>query len=576
MTTPLNPGQHDPLESAIAKSHDSVVPGTWTPSRGGTVPQVRLGSRWFNILWLLPIGFVGFVLAIAIVRELRGLPVIEEFIRQYPGHSSTPMSYSGFPLWVRLQHVLNLFLMMFIIRSGMQILADHPRLYWNNNCIPGTEWFRFQHEVPKNVLWTAKDDAVTIPSWLGIPGIRHSIGLARWWHFSCDLLWLINGLAFYILLFTTYQWQRLIPTSLDVFPNALSMMIQYLSLQMPAENGWVRYNSLHQIAYLITVFVAAPMAVFTGLMQAPAISNAAGWLGRVLNRQVCRSIHFFIMIWFVQFIGVHVTMVFVTGVRRNLNHITLGMDTLTWEGTIIAVVALFLLAVAWFWASPFTLKNARLVQRTGHFLVGWLKALMEYWDTKTQYSEKDITSYLWPNGLLPASTEFEILRKGDFADYKLRIDGLVEKPQEFSLNDLKAMTKQEQITNHFCIQGWSGVAKWGGVPMMHIMDLVKPMPQAQYAIFYSFGEGGEGGIYYDAHLISNMKHSLTILAYEMNGQPLPLVYGAPLRLRCENELGFKQVKWIRAIEFVQEFSNIGSGQGGYNEDHEFYGYRMPI
>ena len=112
--------------------------------------------------------------------------------------------------------------------------------------------------------------------------------------------------------------------------------------------------------------------------------------------------------------------------------------------------------------------------------------------------------------------------------------------------------------------------------MRRILEIVKPTAAAKYAVFYSFGEGGEGGIYYDAHPVENMKHELTILAYEMNGKPLPTLYGAPLRLRCENELGFKQVKWIRAIEFVDDFSRIGSGQGGYNEDHEFYGYRMPI
>ena len=73
-----------------------------------------------------------------------------------------------------------------------------------------------------------------------------------------------------------------------------------------------------------------------------------------------------------------------------------------------------------------------------------------------------------------------------------------------------------------------------------------------------------------------MKHQLTILAYEMNGRPLPLLYGAPLRLRCENELGFKQVKWIKGVEFVADFSEIGGGYGGYNQDHEFFGYRQSI
>ena len=91
--------------------------------------------------------------------------------------------------------------MAFIIRSGIQILADHPRLYWKRDCTPGTEWFRFQKAVPTGRIWTAKDDSVTLPGWLGIPGIRHSIGLARWWHFSFDLLWMINGIVFYALLF---------------------------------------------------------------------------------------------------------------------------------------------------------------------------------------------------------------------------------------------------------------------------------------------------------------------------------------------------------------------------------------
>jgi DMSO/TMAO reductase YedYZ molybdopterin-dependent catalytic subunit len=112
--------------------------------------------------------------------------------------------------------------------------------------------------------------------------------------------------------------------------------------------------------------------------------------------------------------------------------------------------------------------------------------------------------------------------------------------------------------------------------MRHILDIVKPTADARYAVFYSLSEGSAGGGYYDVHKIHNMRHELTILAYEMNGAPLSVLHGAPLRLRCENELGFKMVKWISAIEFVHSFDHLGAGQGGYNEDHEFYGYRMPI
>ena len=112
--------------------------------------------------------------------------------------------------------------------------------------------------------------------------------------------------------------------------------------------------------------------------------------------------------------------------------------------------------------------------------------------------------------------------------------------------------------------------------MRDILEIVKPRPEARYAVFYSFAEGAAGGGYYDAHKIQNMRHQLTILAYEMNGAPVSVLHGALLRLRCENELGFKMVKWIEAIEFVRDFAHLGAGQGGYNEDHEFYGYRMPI
>lgn len=131
------------------------------------------------------------------------------------------------------------------------------------------------------------------------------------------------------------------------------------------------------------------------------------------------------------------------------------------------------------------------------------------------------------------------------------------------------MPKQEQITTHFCIQGWFGVAKWGGVPMRHIFELVSPTSDARYVVFNSLADGSDVGRYYDVYTISNMRHELTILAYEMNGEPVSVLHGAPLRLRCENELGFKMVKWIAAIEFVHDFGDLGAGHGGCNEDHEF-------
>jgi DMSO/TMAO reductase YedYZ molybdopterin-dependent catalytic subunit len=209
-------------------------------------------------------------------------------------------------------------------------------------------------------------------------------------------------------------------------------------------------------------------------------------------------------------------------------------------------------------------------------MLGKIKGGLERLDPTVQYGDGDISPFFWANGTLPQSEAYESLRRDNFAGYRLRIDGLVANPRVLSFEQIKTMEKQVQITEHFCIQGWSGVAKWGGVPMRLVLDLVRPLPEARYVVFYSFADGADGGRYYDVHSIDNMRHALTLLAYEMNDAPLSVLHGAPLRLRCENELGFKMVKWIEAIEFVEDFKHLGAGNGGYNEDHEFYGYRMPI
>ena len=117
------------------------------------------------------------------------------------------------------------------------------------------------------------------------------------------------------------------PTSWDVFPNALSVMIQYASLDWPTENGWVAYNSLQMIAYFITVFVAAPLALITGLGMSPALSTRFRHVSSVLSIQTARSLHFLVMVWFLFFIVVHVTLVFTTGLLRNLNHMYAARTT---------------------------------------------------------------------------------------------------------------------------------------------------------------------------------------------------------------------------------------------------------
>lgn len=234
-------------------------------------------------------------------------------------------------------------------------------------------------------------------------------------------------------------------------------------------------------------------------------------------------------------------------------------------------------AVAWVWATPFTIRHPRVVQRVGYALVGPFQRMLEKLDPKPgAFTEDDISPHHWRNGRLPETVEYKELEKNDFRDWRLRVYGLVEQPMEFSLDDLKALPYHEQISQHFCIQAWSGVAKWGGVHMKTIMDIVKPLPEAKWVVFYSMGLGATGGIYYNAHPIAQMTHHMTMLAYNMNDQPLPYMHGKPLRLRNELQHGFKLVKWIKGIEFVADYREIGSGYGGYSEDHKFFGRHQTL
>jgi len=296
----------------------------------GTAKTGFRGSTWFKLVWVVPVAIIALALVVLAARWMRELPAVQDFIARYPGETHLPDGAPvGLPAWIGWQHFFNVFLMVLIIRSGWIVRTkQRPAAHWTRN---NTGLVRTKNPPKK-------------------------ISLDLWLHLSLDAIWFVNGIVFVVLLFASGQWMRIVPTSWDIFPNALSTLIQYASLNWPTENGWVNYNSLQVIAYFLTVFIAAPLAAITGIRMSGAWPAKARKLNKVYPVQLARAIHFPVMLYFVLFIIVHVTLVFATGALRNLNHMFASRDDGSWAGFWIFAVSLVVITAAWLAARPLVLR----------------------------------------------------------------------------------------------------------------------------------------------------------------------------------------------------------------------------
>ena len=191
-----------------------------------------------------------------------------------------------------------------------------------------------------------------------------------------------------------------------------------------------------------------------------------------------------------------------------------------------------------------------------------------------EFSEADIRQPMRPNGITaPDDDTYKSLLSGNFADWRLEVTGLVEKPLSLSLDQLHAMPARTQITRHDCVEGWSCIAKWTGTPLSLVLDQAVVRPEARYVVFHcldTIDRNQSGDVkYYGSIDLIDARHPQTILAYGLNGKPLPVENGAPLRARVERQLGYKMPKYLSKIELVSSFATMGGGRGGYWED---YGY----
>ncbi len=192
-----------------------------------------------------------------------------------------------------------------------------------------------------------------------------------------------------------------------------------------------------------------------------------------------------------------------------------------------------------------------------------------------EYGPEDLSPFFRSNGTArPDSEAYGALAAHGFADWRLGVGGLVETPLALSLAELRALPARTQITRHDCVEGWSAIGQWTGVPLHEVLARARPRAHARFVVFHCADpmEGTPGSRYYESIGMDDAYHPQTILAYALNGRDLPIPNGAPLRLRVERQLGYKMAKYLMRIELVESLAGIRGGKGGYWEDRGYEWY----
>ena len=329
-TAATQPAATRPAIAAAAGPGPSPATASATVSTAPTLSADEIARRKRTRRYI--IGAIGLIIAAAIVvliaQVLVSNPAVKDFLVTYPGQTPLPVDAPvGIPAWLGWQHFLNAFFIVLIIRSGWLVrTTKRPPASWIRN---NTGRFKTK-------------------------GRPKRISLDLWFHLTMDSFWFLNGIIFIVLLFATGQWMRIVPTSWAIIPNAISAALQYASLNWPTEDGWVNYNSLQVLTYFATVFIAAPLAAITGIRMSGAWPSKAK-VNRLYPIEAARAVHYPVMLYFVVFTIVHVTLVLATGALRNLNHMYGGQDAVNWWGFGIFVVSLLVTAAAVVAARPIIL-----------------------------------------------------------------------------------------------------------------------------------------------------------------------------------------------------------------------------
>jgi DMSO/TMAO reductase YedYZ molybdopterin-dependent catalytic subunit/thiosulfate reductase cytochrome b subunit len=456
---------------------------------------------------------------------------------------------------VRVTHWISALSFLVLVLSGIAILLAHPRLYWGEAGAVGT---------PSLI-------DLPLPFVLEVP-IR---GPGRYLHFLAAWVTVLTGLVYVSMgLAARHFGRNLLPARNDLTVNAIGRVIRkHLRCERSSEAELATYNVLQRLSYTTVVFVLFPLMIWTGLAMSPAATSVFPFLATALGgQQTARTVHFFVACALVLFLLVHVAMVWQTGFRRRMSAMITGRGSAMPDAAVsvgfsrralIKTGLGALVGVGTFGAGIRLANRCGLIPANHRGIYG-LSETLTYAGQRLltrlpsmarEFDRSKISTVIPVNGKAPTAEPYQRLLAGGFADWRLRIEGMVARPSSLSLAELRAFPSRSHITHQACEEGWSFIAEWTGVPLSYVLERVGIHPDARYVFFFTFDD------WWDSIDMDDALHPQTLLAYGMNGPELPLDHGAPLRLKVARQLGYKNLKYLSRIMVTDSAKGIGDGLG---------------
>jgi DMSO/TMAO reductase YedYZ molybdopterin-dependent catalytic subunit/thiosulfate reductase cytochrome b subunit len=444
------------------------------------------------------------------------------------------------PRFVAITHWITTGCVAALFVSGLAILLVHPRLYWG------------------------EAGSVGVPSQFDLPIPRMSLGAGwpRSLHFLAAWTIVATGAAYVSLAVITGHFRR------HLMPAPATRSSPYTTRQ--------------RLVYLSMLFGLFPVIVWTGLSMSPALTSVFPLLVTVVGgQQSARTIHFVASAGLLLFVAGHIMAVGRHGFRRRVAPMITDAalpddvrDLVAQPGRRRLIVAGMGAAVAGVSFSVAGLKRAGLVPPDASGLLGvgetmtyaTHRALLSNGSLAREFRRSDISAVAPINGGPPETETYQRLLAANFAEWRLAVDGLVERPGEFTLDELKQLPPTTQITHLACEEGWSFVAEWTGVRLAALLDRVGVSARARHVVFFAFDRS------WNSLDMADAMHRQTLLAYGMNSTDLPAGHGAPLRLHIPRQLGYKQTKYLARVTVVDTLDQVRNGLGALAPESGFSWY----